>query len=366
MEYFNPKKPFSPPKVTLEALEKIQVTLTKDILNARVAIAQLNGFINGVPSSTQALLNPIYLNEALASSKIENINTTLIEVMQRQIVPNQKQDNNTLVLNYFSAMMWGLANLPRYGITTRLFVGLHNRLHPGGENDYRKIQNIIADGRGTVRYTPPEAQNIPALIGQLEKLVNDQAIKSKIDPLVVAAVAHYYFEAIHPFGDGNGRTGRIILTLQLVENKLIGTPSVHISQFINRYRSKYYDLLINTTIQQDYFGIAQFVIQGFSEQANHAFHLLQKIQTSKIKMHNKVKEALPKIYRQELIDKLFEYPVITPVALGLEMKCHYVTSSKYLHELKTKGFLTSTKVGRNVYYANHSLLKLLSDEGKMQ
>ncbi|MEK7171044.1 MAG: Fic family protein [Patescibacteria group bacterium] len=362
---FDPTKPFTPRVVTKEDLATAQVSLTKDLLEARVAIAELKGLISGVPASNQALFNPIYLKEALASSQIENINTTLIEVMQRQLTPSKKRDENTSVLNYYTAIQWGIKKLSEFGISSRLITGLHRHLLPEAEQSYRRLQNYIVDGRNSVRYTPPEAQNIPELISRWEKLANNEEVKKVIDPLIIAAVTHYLFEAIHPFNDGNGRTGRMLLTLFLVDSGLTDTPIIHISQYINTHRSDYYDLLLNTTKNGDYLPIAKFIVCGFTAQARHALKLLKKIQEMQIAWHETIKADLPKVYRQDLVNKLFESPVVTPVALGNDLGIHYITASKYLQELKTKGYLNYAKVGRNAYYINHKLLDKISEEGRM-
>lgn len=366
MSNFNPALPFTPSAVTHDELSRVQQLLQSDILAARIAIAQLDGFIKGVPSSTQALLSPIYLKEALASSEIENINTTLIDVMQRLITPSSKRDESALVLNYFATMLWGLKTV-KQGMVSRLILGLHRRLLQGGTNDdLRHVQVVIADGRGAVRHTPPIAQDIPKLIARWEKFVNDDQLARQIDPLVIAAAAHYQFEAIHPFLDGNGRTGRMLMTLHLVHAGLIDTPSVHVSQFINAQRPKYYQLLRETSLTNDYAPLVRFVVQGFAEQARHAFHLLQKIQAMRRDWHNEIKAKLPKLYRTDLVDTLFEFPVVTPVALGKVLDCHYVTASKYLHELAAKGYLKSTRVSRNAYFVHFRLLELLGSEGRMR
>lgn len=361
----NSTQPFSPPTIGQDDLVAVQQELQPEILQARVAIAQLNGFIQGVPSSTQALLSPIYLKEALASSEIENINTTLIEVMQRLIAPSVKQDDSALVLNYYTATLWGISTV-RQGLTSQLIRGLHHRLIPSDDDTYRRVQVVIADGRGAVRHTPPIASDLPRLISQWEKLANNEQLSRTVDPLVIAAVAHYQFEAIHPFLDGNGRTGRMLLTLHLVHAGLISIPSIHVSQFINAQRTKYYQLLRDTSGSQDYLPLVRFLVQGFAQQATHAFQLLQKIQNMQRSWHEDIKNSLSKLYRVDLVDKLFEFPVVTPVALGTVLDCHYATASKYLHELAKHGYLKSTRVGRNTYFVNFRLLDLLGNEGKMR
>jgi Fic family protein len=203
---FKPDEPYRVPPISKKNLKDIQASLAKEITDAQVAVAQIKGFLEGLPESSSALMNPIFLKEAVESSEIENINTTLLEVLQRQVAPDiQEKSSSQLVVNYLIAMMWGMENVNKLGMTSRLIRGIQHQLLPTGAEGYRRLPVVIGDGKGKVHYSPPNAADIPELIGEWEELVNDNP---SIDPLVLAAAAHYQFEAIHPFEDGNGRTGR--------------------------------------------------------------------------------------------------------------------------------------------------------------
>jgi Fic family protein len=224
------------------------------------------------------------------------------------------------------------------------------------------LQVVISDGRGTARYTPPEAQNIPDLISEWERVVNT----FKADPLVVSAAAHYQFEAIHPFEDGNGRTGRMLLTLHLVSADLLKLPAVHISQYINHDKSRYYQLLRAVTEKGELKEFVQYIIRGFTTQAKHSYSLMSRIN----KLRNDTKRAIrkdhPHIYSSELIEAIFVNPVQSPVRLAKDLGIHYVTASKYLQKLAEGGYLRHYKHGRNSFFVNTKLLDTLEEKAPLK
>lgn len=363
MVTFKPTQPYNPPPITKAQLKTAQRSVEQELLKARVAVAKLDGFIDGVPSSERALMSPIYLKEALESSEIENINTTLLEVLQRQLNPTKRRDNSQLVVNYYFALQWGIANVDKVGLSSRLIRGLHNALLPFDHDSYRRVSVVIGDGRGTVRYTPPEAQTLPDHISEWQKLVNTHPT---VDPLVLAAAAHYQFEAIHPFEDGNGRTGRMLLTLHLVCAGVIRQPAIHISQYINANRSRYYQLLRDVTAKGDLDQFVAYLVRGFGRQAEHSYRLLSRVQDLRQRQKRSIREALPGIYSADLVEAIFIRAVQTPKQLAADLNIHYVTASKYLKKLAAAGYLTQSKVGRNQYFINDQLFELLEQKGRME
>lgn len=362
MSNFQPDKPYTVPGIAPEQLRLVENDCVELLKRAHIAIAKIDGFLSGLPDTQFMLANPIYLQEALASSEIENINTTLLDVLERQLRPNGKTSDSQLVVNYYHALIWGSAAIAKDGLTYRLITGLHKQLIPEASGVFRRLQVYIADGRGAVRYTPPEAQTLGRHITQWEKLVNTHA---SVDPLVVAAAGHYMFEAIHPFEDGNGRTGRMLLTLHLVEANLLSAPVVHISQYINANRSEYYTLLRNVTAKGELKPFVQYIIKAFAEQAEHSFKLLQHLQTIQHSYQAQVKQQLPAIYSVELVNQLFLNPVHTPVRLAENLNIHRITASKYLRLLSEKGLLQHVKRGRNMYYINETMLDALNESSRL-
>ncbi len=363
MSNFNPEIPYTVPPIPTDGLKGIEMACAKEIKQAHIAIAKLDGFLSGIPQSQIMLINPIYLKEALESSEIENINTTLLDVLEQQLNPKGKKENSQLVVNYFLALRWGRDAIHKLGLSNRLIVGLQERLMPDGATGYRRLQVYIGDGRGTVRYTPPASSELSTHITRWEKLVNGN---KSIDPLVLAAAGHYMFEAIHPFEDGNGRTGRMLLTLQLVDAGLLSSPIVHISQYINKNRSDYYRLLRDVTAKGELEEFVKYITRGFAVQAEHSLSLLQQLKFLQETFQHKIKEELHYMYSNELVEQLFINPVQTPARLSEELKIHRLTASKYLRLLAEKGFLSNTKRGRNMFYVNEIMLDALSDHGKLQ
>lgn len=360
---FNPKTPYKVPPISKVKLRLIQDSLSKEITEARVAIAQIKGFLQGLPETSSALMNPIFLKEAVESSEIENINTTLLEVLQRQVAPNlEEKSSSQLVVNYLFATRWGTDNVKRLGMTTRLIKELQHKLLPTGSEGYRRLPVVIGDGKGKVHYTPPNAIDIPELIGEWEKLVNNS---KGVDPLVLSAAAHYQFEAIHPFEDGNGRTGRMLMTLQLVEAGLIDAPVVHISQYINVNKSKYYRLLRAVTSDGQLEEFVSYMLKGFTKQANHSLLLLKRIQQLQRSYKHSIRDKFPNIYSHELLEAIFARAVQTPVQLAEDIGIHYVTASKYLKKLEEAGYLVMVKRGRHTYFINDKLLALIEQKAPM-
>ncbi len=361
---YDPGKPYKVPPIDKDRLRLVQSNLMKELTKANIALAEVKGFLRGLPQSGSALMNPIYVKEAVESSEIENINTTLLEVMQKQVAPDiESKSSSQLVINYTMASLWGFNHIGKYGMISRLITGIQHRLIPDGTEGYRRLQVVIGDGKGNIHYTPPMASDIKELISDWEKLVN---LHKDVDPLVIAAAAHYHFEAIHPFEDGNGRTGRMLMNLHFIHAGLLDLPVVHISQYINVNKSRYYKLLRQVTADGDLEEFVRFMLRAFTTQANHSFALLQRIQELQREFKSEIKSLLPNIYSHELLNALFARPVQTPVRLSKDIGLHYVTTSKYLKKLADAGLLTSSKHGRHMYYVNFKLLELIEQKGHME
>ena len=335
----------------------------ENLKQTRVALAKLEGKTEGAGKHTfHHLLNPLLLAEALSSSEIENIKTTLESVLEYELEDEEELSADQKVLNYRRALMWGWKFIEEenHPITERLIKGLHERLLPLDKHQWRREQNRIVDHTtGNVRYTPPENAYIPQLLTQWENFVNTE---DSLDPLIVAALSHYQFEAIHPFQDGNGRTGRMLLVLQLIKYGLLPGPFVHVSSFINTYRSRYYQLLREVTEQENWKEFVEFTLDAYKEQALQAHSTLSLLDEMQKDVTSSVREKASKIYSQDLIDKIFEFPVINPTRLGKELTIHRETASKYLKNLEQIGVLRSYKKGRQRLFVNDGALKVITGE----
>ncbi len=329
------------------------------LLKVRVELAELKGASGQIPNPL-LLIAPVIIRESVASSNIENINTTLADVLQWQLFPEDEQRQpDKEVLRYREAMNWGFDNYNKYALSSRLITGIQSRLMPDGNGQYRREQNQIANlaSRESL-YTPPIASDIPALISNWENYVN--ATDESIDPLIRAAIAHYQFEAIHPFRDGNGRTGRILMVLQLIQSGLLQFPVLYISGFINQHRSEYYRRLLAITTDGKWHEFIEYMLTGFYDKARETREDLTKITRLLDEVKERVKVENKKIYSAELVEALFTYPVITPTKLASQLSKHYTTTSKYLVQLTEMGILKEAVVGKYHLFANHKLLKILS------
>lgn len=354
---FNPQKPHNlaslPPGINFKSQQFADI-----LLKARVALAELKGHSFAMPNPL-LLLSPAILRESVASSEIENIHTTIIDVLQNQLFPEKEQrENDKEVLRYRNAVLWGFEQLPSIPVSTRLILGIHKQLITTFSGEYRKQQNAIVNhSTGERIYTPPIAPEIPKLMGNWENFINNK--DEDIDPLIKSAIAHYQFEAMHPFSDGNGRTGRILMVLYLIQEEILRWPILYISGYLNRNRSEYYRLLGEVTKKGNWNDFIVFMLKAFHSQAletrNTLFDIMRLFEAFK----QKLKEEHKKIYSADLVEALFSFPIITPIRLGKMLKIHYTTASRYLYELAKAKVLGEKIYGKYHLFINHELLKVM-------
>lgn len=329
------------------------------LIKARVELAELKGACGQLPNPL-LLMSPAIIRESVASSNIENINTTLADVLQWQLFPEVEQRQpDKEVIRYREAMNWGFINAEKYSLSSRLITGIQAHLIPDGNGQYRREQNQIANlANHETLYTPPIASDIPNLISNWENYTN--SLDESLDPLIRVIISHYQFEAIHPFRDGNGRTGRILMILQLIQYDLLQFPVLYISGYINQQRSDYYHHLLAITKEQNWHEFIEYMLQGFYAKALETHDDLKKITVLFEQIKEQIKLENKKIYGLDLMEALFTYPVITPTKLASELNTHYTTASRYLNQLVEVGILKDTKVGKHHLFINHRLLKILS------
>lgn len=357
---FSAKTPFS-----LPSLPPANIVMTEDIyywlLKARTDLGELKGYSMALPNP-MLLLSPAILKEAVASSEIENINTTIEKVLQQQLFPETEQKTeNKEVLRYKDAVLFGFNNMEKLSLSNRLIRDIHKILLNERSYGYRKMQNHIENSVSKkIIYTPPTPNDIEALIGNWESYVHE--IDTKLDPLIKCAISHYQFEAIHPFNDGNGRTGRILIVLYLIYHGFLDFPILYISGYINENRSEYYKLLQNVTERQEWEPFIVYMLKAFCFQAietkGQLFRLMSLFYQTKIN----IKEQCGNVYSSDLIDLLFSNPVVTPVKLASMMNIHYTTATRYLKALHKSGFLEHRKVGKYQIYVNKKLINTLNGQ----
>ena len=353
---FNPTKPFDlpqlPPKLNFRHDSFIDL-----LLKTRTELGELNGYSFSLPNPL-LLLSPAVIKESVASSSIENINTTVEQVLQMQLFPEAEQRKpDKEVLQYREAVYWGVEQLKKLPISTRLVLGIHKKLHPDANNGYLTNQNAISNtATGEILYTPPLSNEISRLMGNWENFLHAD---DGIDPLLKCAITHYQFEAIHPFGDGNGRTGRILMVLYLMEQKLLSLPILYISGYVNKNRAEYYRVLRAVSSDEKWNEFIIYMLKGFYSQAKETKDNLFKLIDLLRQVKDKVKEKHKKIYSADLVEAIFAYPIITPVNLGKRLDVNYRTASKYLAELIKGKVLQESYVGKYHLFINKPLLDLL-------
>lgn len=339
----------------------IQMTdsLNSLLLKARTELAELKGYSIALPNP-MLLLSPAIIKEALASSEIENINTTIERVLQQQLFPETEQKTeNKEVIRYKEAIEYGFENMSTLSLSNRLIRGIHNVLLAERSYGYKTYQNHIENSTTKeIIYTPPSATEIERLIANWEQYAHNNK-EDKTDPLIKCAILHYQFEAIHPFNDGNGRTGRILMVLYLIYCDLLHFPILYISGYINRYRTKYYELLQNVTTKQDWIPYIEFMLKAFLTQSLETSVQLFSFMALFYETKEKIKKQCKNIYNSDLVEFLFYSPIVTPVRLGNLMGVHYTTATRYLKELEKNNFVENKKVGKYQLYINTELIKIL-------
>lgn len=345
--------PLLPPKQDLETTAVLRKTIA-----ASRALSKLNGAITNLPNP-RLFLDTIHLQEAKASSEIENIITTNDDLYQA-LVADKKFDNPAAkeVISYKEALWHGLKQLEKKPfITTNLCIEIVQHIKQNTSEIRKTPGTTLSNTKGETIYTPPSGEQIIRdKLANLEKFINE---KDKLDPLIKMALMHYQFEAIHPFSDGNGRTGRILLLLYLKLEKLLDIPAIYLSEYIIKNKATYYKKLRLVTEKEDWENWILYMLDMVETTAEKGLMRLEEILALMETMSKEVKGKLPKAYSKELVEILFRLPYtkrqhLINVKLGTPK-----TVGNYLRDLEKEGFLTSVKVGKEKLYLNYRLMEIL-------
>jgi Fic family protein len=340
---------------------------TKNILRLCSQVHRALGELKGVGMllpNPSVLINSIPLLEAQSSSEIENIVTTQDKLFQAAMRSDEECDDPMTkeVLQYRTALRWGFDEIKRgRPMTTNLFVDICSRIR-GTEMKIRQHPVFIGNpATRDVVYTPPQGEMLLRdLLANLEQFIHNE--NDGLDPLIKLAVFHYQFEAIHPFEDGNGRTGRVANILYLVEKNLLQQPILYLSHYIIRSKSDYYQKLRYVTEQKNWESWILYMLEGIRVIALETIFRIRKIGELIELTCSKCRELLPSIYSRELIDLLFALPYCRTQTLIEKGFGKRQTSSYYLNSLEKEGFLDSLKVGKEKIYVNRKLIQLLSKD----
>jgi len=357
----DPKKPYNqlpflPPKINLD-----DVAILKKVNAANIALSKLEGSSLAIPNRN-LLIEPLSVREAVASSGIENINTTVAEIFQAELFPDKAQSKaQKETLHYKDALRVGFSLIQKQGfLHTNSFIEIQKILEPN-KAGIRKLSgtSIANSSTGEILYTPPDGEDtIRRLLENYELYFNN--FSDDVDPLIKLAILHYQFEAIHPFYDGNGRTGRILMVLYLILSKRLELPILFISGYINQHRSDYYRLLSAVTRDAVWKEWIMFILNAVETQATETAKTVTQIKKMHKEYKETIKDKLPKIYTAELVDYLFANPFYSQQRLSQAVDKERKTAAKYLNSLLEEKLIEAFKFKREKVYFCPELLRLLS------
>jgi len=361
MKSFKREIPYNQlPKLPPDQDIETKAILLKTITASR-ALAQLNGALVNLPNPT-LFLDTIHLQEAKASSEIENIITTNDELYKTLIADHKLENSLTKeVLNYKEAIWLGLEKLEKKPfITTNLCIEIVQCIKKNKASIRAIPGTSLKNNNGETIYTPPSGENvIREKLSDLEKFINTN---HGIDPLIKMAAMHYQFEAIHPFSDGNGRTGRILLLLYLKISGLLNIPALYLSGYIINHKKSYYNNLRKVTEEGNWEPYLLYMLDMIEITAKKGLLQLDAINQLMDTTATDIKTKLPKVYSKDLIEVLFQLPYTKRQTLINANLGTLKTVGNYLMLLEQHGILKSNKVGKEKLYINYRLLDILDKQ----
>jgi len=344
------------------ALESVAVL--RCLTRAHRYLAELKGVAKTIPNE-EILILTLTMQEAKDSSAIENIITTHDELFRADLLDNQVVNQAAKeVENYRAALRESYLRMKGVElIRVNDILRIQSIIEPN-KTGVRKIPGTVIGNTetGEVVYTPPQhPDEINALLDNLVSYINDKQL-SDLDPLIKMALIHHQFESIHPFYDGNGRTGRIINILYLVKEGLLDLPILYLSRYIVRTKSEYYQLLQSVRDKNDWESWVIYIIKGIEETAKETIEFISQIRTLVLEAKQKMRTELPKIYSQELLNNLFFHPYTKVQFVVNQLGVSRITATKYLNQLADHGFVSKHKMGRTNYYINEELVRLIAQQ----
>jgi Fic family protein len=343
------------------ALDVETKAVLRSLPSAHAALAELKGIASTIPNQI-ILINTLGLQEAKDSSAIENIITTHDDLYKSELnMDGFTSAEAKEVQNYISAMKKGFELVKnKRMITSNIIVEIQKELE-GNNAGFRKLPGTTLKNASTGEtiYTPPQdIKDIERLMSNLEKFINDSAF-CDFDPIVKMAIIHYQFESIHPFYDGNGRTGRIINILYLIQEGLLTMPILYLSNYIIKNKANYYRLLQQIRENNSWEEWLLFMISGVKETSRETIELIAQMKVLMQEYKIKLRENY-KFYSQELLNNLFKHPYTKIEFVVNDLKVSRITAANYLNKLADNGLLKKARIGTGNYYINEPLFRLLA------
>lgn len=333
----------------------------KKTAEAHRYLAELKGVAASIPNEA-ILINTLALQEAKDSSEVENIVTTHDELYKANLFEEAITNPATKeVQDYAFALKQGFQSA-RQSKLIRLsdILAIQQNLEHNTAGLRKLPGTDLKNARtGEVVYTPPQhADEIASLMDNLVQFINNDEL-CDADPLVKMAIIHHQFESIHPFYDGNGRTGRIINILYLVTKDLLNLPVLYLSRFIIHHKADYYANLQAVRDTGNWESWLLFMLDGIIDTAQNTISLITEMKTLMANVKHGIREQLPKLYSQDLLNNLFNHPYTKIDYIVEDLGVTRITATKYLEQLVEHGFLVKQKVGRANYYINQPLCQVL-------
>lgn len=330
---------------------------------AHKALAELKGVITSIPNE-QIIIETLTLREARESSAVENIISTFAEVYQSNLLQQQFITPAAKEVHlYAKALKKGYELVKNHGLLTNNYILEIQAEVEQNNAGFRKLPGtkLLNNATGEVIYTPPQDhESILQLMANLEAFINDDSLMDA-DILVKMSIIHHQFETIHPFYDGNGRTGRIINILYLVQKKLLDIPVLYLSRYIIHHKSEYYRLLQHVRNTNEWEGWILYMLDAVEQTALESIVLINSIKKLMGQYKHALRSQLPKLYSQDLLNNLFRYPYTKIEYVENDLRISRNTAIRYLDALTKEGLIKKQKIGRDNYFVNEPLFKLLAD-----
>lgn len=330
--------------------------ILKELVKAHRHLAELKGIAKTIPNEN-ILISTLSLQEAQSSSAIENIITTQDALYKHELQNDIADPVTKEVAHYVDALQLGYKAVQGRGVLTLNTILEIQQTLEGNRAGFRKTPGTVLKNErtGEVVFEPPTPEKIPEYMGALEAFMNE---RSELDPLVCMALIHHQFETIHPFYDGNGRTGRILNILYLVQYELLDTPILYLSRYINQTKDDYYSLLQKARDENIWEEWIIYMLRGVSVTAKHTTALIERIRNLLLSQKQDIRENY-KFYSQDLLNNLFRHPYTKVAFLEADLNVSRATATRYLDALSEGGILDKQKLGRENYYTNQPLIDLL-------
>lgn len=340
--------------------------ILKQLTRASRQLAELKGVAAAIPNQG-ILINTLSLQEAKDSSEVENIITTHDEIFQTAsrldtaYNPAAKE-----VLHYAKALHTGFGQVREHNLlTVRQLTAIQATLEPNNQGIRTQMGTTLKDSHGKVIYTPPQRHDdIMQLLADLERFTNEPSLFDA-DPLIKMALIHHRFESIHPFWDGNGRTGRIVNVLYLFKEQLLDIPVLYLSRYLVRHKAEYYARLQAVRDHDDWENWVLFMLMAVEDAAASSIKIITAIRGLLLATKKQIRDR-HSFYSQDLINHLFSHPYTKIAFIEDALKVSRITAAKYLNELVADNILVKRKRGRSNYYINMPLFNLLAGENEAQ